>query len=582
MVHGVGRHDRLSSLLEVYQAIRSNLRSPEAPALSEDRIADWRLERFDEGANPPYLKLRFAYPPEPGDAAVVYIYEVNYSHLAGVIRANHRLDLTTLFVGLDVAICSARQKQRPDGLNTMFAGKPAAVARSLQRVSGVMAAATGPLLGAPSLLLSRYGRNFLAAFTRFFEDVATYALDKSGEELISEHLDHVVQNIRNSDQFAAAGAGVQNDFVMAGHSLGSVVTHSYLVRHWQDATLPSTVVTFGSPIGMITWLWLFLDFTDFDFQQWREVNTYFCWSPIANRAGPLTPVRWINVINCLDPIASAFPDQAAEFSRSPADLQRDLWNGGVIHRYCGPAKFTATGRAHTDYLHDREGFLEILQRAAGLQRGPADGVAGNDRGQHWRGTARVLGRVRLVAWLTAVAFAAGYCAIVAWHFDNWLVLASAAVYVAPAITVGGLAFVQRMCFGGRTKRITRETITSLRWDFVSLPYRVRQIAGDVRRWILGRPVDDGKPPTHRPWRHLITKYIAFAPTIAAMLVPALFGFMITGRGPVRQMAWSAYLIPLIVFVIYVMACAVFELVSAWRSVLADLDLLPDSRPPARN
>ncbi len=581
MVHGVGRHDRLSSLLEVYQAIRSNLRTPEAPALIEDRIADWRLERFDEGANPPYLKLRFAYPPEPGDATVVYIYEVNYSHLAGVIRANHRLDLTTLFVGLDVAICSARQKQH-GALATMFPGQPAAVARSLQRVSGVMAAATGPLLGAPSLLLSRYGRNFLSAFTRFFEDVATYALDKNGEELISEHLDRVVQNIRNSDQFAAAGAGVQNDFVMAGHSLGSVVTHSYLVRHWQDAMLPGTVVTFGSPIGLITWLWLFLDFTDFDFGQWREVNTYFCWSPEVNTAGPLTPVKWINVINCLDPIASGFPDQAADFSRSPAELQHDLRGGGVIHRYCGPAKFSATGRAHTEYLHDREGFLEILQRAAGLQRGPAEEVVGHDRAQHWLGTARVLGRVRVVAWLTAFAFAVGYCAIVAWHYRDWRVLAAAGVYVVPAITVGGLAFVQRLCFGGRTKRITRDTITSLRWDSVSLPYRLRQFAGDARRWILGRPVDDGKPPRHRPWRHLITKFIAFAPTIAVMLLPGVVGFLITGHGPVRRMAWSAYLIPLIVFVIYVMACALFELVSAWRSVLTDLDLVADPPPPTQN
>ena len=66
----------------------------------------------------------------------------------------------------------------------------------------------------------------------------------------------------------------------------------------------------------------------------------------------------------------------------------------------------------------------------------------------------------MVAWLTAFAFAVGYCAIVAWHYHDWRVLAAAGVYVVPAITVGGLAFVQRLCFGGRTKRITRDTITS--------------------------------------------------------------------------------------------------------------------------
>ena len=497
-----------------------------------------------------------------------------------MIRANHRLDLTTLFVGLDVAICSARQKQEPDRLTTMFPGKPAAVARSLQRVSGVMAAATGPLLGAPSLLLSRYGRNFLAAFTRFFEDVATYALDKSGEELISEHLDRVVQNIRNSDQFAAAGGGIQNDFVMAGHSLGSVVTHSYLVRHWQDAMLPGTVVTFGSPIGMITWLWLFLDFADFDFRQWREVNTYFCWSPIANTAGPLKPVRWINVINCLDPIASAFPDQAADFSRSPAELQRDLWNGGVIHRYCGPAKFTATGRAHTEYLHDREGFLEILQRAAGLQREPAEGVAGNDRAQHWLGTARVLGRVRVVAWLTAVAFAVGLLRHRRVALRDWRVVA-----VGRCLRGAG---DHRGRPGVRATPVFRrphQADHARNHHLAALGFRLAPLSPQAdRRGHAGDGFSGGRSTMasrqrHRPWRHLITKFVAFAPTIAAMLLPGVVGFMITGHGPVRRMAWSAYLIPLIVFVIYVMACAVFELVSAWRSVLADLDLLAD--PPPR-
>lgn len=229
MVHGVGRHDRLSSLLEVYQATRANLRSPEAPALVEDRIPDWKLERFEESASPPYLKLKFRFDTEPGDSAVVYLYEVNYSALAGVIRSNHRLDLTTLFVGLDVAVCSARQRQAPEALSTLFPGRPAALARSLQRVSGVMAAATGPLLGAPSLLLSRYGSSFVAAFTRFFEDVATYALDKSGEQLISEHLDRVVVNICSSEQFAGTGAAVRNDFIMAAHSLGGVTAISCVI-----------------------------------------------------------------------------------------------------------------------------------------------------------------------------------------------------------------------------------------------------------------------------------------------------------------------------------------------------------------
>ena len=49
MVHGVGRHDPLSSLLQVFQAFRANLRSPEAPVGFEDRILDWQLEDVEEG-----------------------------------------------------------------------------------------------------------------------------------------------------------------------------------------------------------------------------------------------------------------------------------------------------------------------------------------------------------------------------------------------------------------------------------------------------------------------------------------------------------------------------------------------------
>src|SRR6188508_1251253 len=109
MVHGVGRHAPLSSLLEVYQSFRSNTRSPEAPLIYEDRIQDWRLDEVNEGTAPPYLKLIPRFPDARADIVAVYIYEVNYSALAGVVRQNHPLDLTTLFVGLDLAVAAARQ-----------------------------------------------------------------------------------------------------------------------------------------------------------------------------------------------------------------------------------------------------------------------------------------------------------------------------------------------------------------------------------------------------------------------------------------------------------------------------------------
>jgi hypothetical protein len=578
MVHGVGRHDRLSALLEIYQAIRSDLRSPEAPAAVEDRIPDWKLERFEEGATPPYLKLRFTFDPEPGDAAVAYIYEVNYSALAGVIRANHRLDLTTLFVGFDVAVCWARQQPLPAQV-ALFPGRPERLARALQRVSGVMTAATGPLLGIPALLYSRYSNSFVAAFTRFFEDVVTYALDKSGEQLISEHLDRTVERIRSAPLFQDVPVNTHSEFVMAAHSLGSVVTHSFVVRHWTDDRLPKTVVTFGSPIGLITWLWLFLDFEDFDFTRPRPSDTFFCWKPLRNDAAPLAPFRWFNVVNCLDPIATSFPVGAADLSRTAAELAGDLPDG-IQQHHCGTARVWETGRAHTEYLHDRDGFLEILQRAAGLRPGRPQEVRCNPPEVHWRSTFTTLGRVQAGAWLVAMLFAVVYCGFVAWHFQDPYLLLTSVLFTLPVATVGGLAFVQRFFFGGRTKRISAKRLRALRWDPVGLPYRLRQWLGDVRQRLMRREIDDTTIPQHRPWMLRLMKVVAFLPTLAAMLVPAAIGWALHGDSQVRWMPVTAYFAALAVFVLYLLACAVFELVSAWRSVLASLNLsAAPGRPP---
>ena len=45
---------------------------------------------------------------------------------------------------------------------------------------------------------------------------------------------------------------------------------------------------------------------------------------------------------------------------------------------------------------------------------------------------------------------------------------------------------------------------------------------------------------------------------------------------------SGYVFPLLAFIIYLMACAVFELVSAWRSMLVDLELVPAARVAAKD
>jgi hypothetical protein len=576
MVHGVGRHDRLSSLLEVYQAIRADLTSPEAPALNEDRIPDWSLDGFQEGADPPFLKLRYKYRGSPGDTGVLYLYEVNYSHLAGVVRANHKLDLTTLFVGLDAAVCAARQQWPAGQRSSVFPGDPAVLAALAQRVTGVLTAATGPLLGVPSLLLSRYSRSFLAAFTRFFEDVATYALDKNGEQLISEHLEQVVRNIRGSPHFAPA-PGIVHEFVMAGHSLGSVVTHSYLVRHWSDPARPDAVITFGSPIGLITWLWLFLDFAGLDFARWREVETYFCWTPSRTAGGPWRPLRWLNIANRLDPIATVFPDAVADLSRDPAQLRRDLDGGGITHRYCGPARFWSTGRAHTAYLQDRNGFLEILQRATGLHRGSVgdEDVEAHGRQAHWEGTSRVLRRVQWASWAAAVACAVIYCGLVAAYLGQPWIAALAALFAVPPVTIGALAFVQRLCFGGRTKRVTTRLLGSLRVDRVALPYLLRHALAVVGARVSGRTIDDREAPPHHPVRHFLVKVVAFLPTLAALSLPFVAGLWWRDPG-VALPEWPAtiWLVGFAAFVLILVFSAAHQLVTTWRRVLAALDLAP--------
>ena len=257
VVHGVGRHDRLSNLLRTYQTLRANLTSFEAPVTFEDQIPGWRLTRFEEGASPPFLKLEPRVAPPAGALGAAYLYEVNYSGFAGIVRQNHPIDLTTLFVGLDLAICEARQRPGPSAPAPGIGTDTASLARSLQRISGTLTASTVPIVGLPSIIFRDYIGTFVSTFTRFFEDVSTFALDKNGERLISSHLDRTMATI-------ATAMKPGDRLVVAAHSLGSVVVHNYIVRSWAASTpapVPDTLITFGSPIGLIMWLWLFLDFS---------------------------------------------------------------------------------------------------------------------------------------------------------------------------------------------------------------------------------------------------------------------------------------------------------------------------------
>src|SRR5439155_21006429 len=108
-VHGVGAHSRLSSFLQPWQSLRANTRNPETAVEGEDLNPEWPLQVFDDSAATPFLKMHKP-GATSGQTEAIYFYEVNYSELAAVIRANHPLDLTALFVGFDLAVNVARSR----------------------------------------------------------------------------------------------------------------------------------------------------------------------------------------------------------------------------------------------------------------------------------------------------------------------------------------------------------------------------------------------------------------------------------------------------------------------------------------
>lgn len=568
MVHGVGRHDRLSSLLKVYQSFRSNTRSPEAPINFEDLIPDWELDEVNEDAAPPYLKLvpRF---PDAIEVSAVYLYEVNYSSMAGVVRENHPLDLTQLFVGFDMAVLLSRLGLRPQVVRPLCQGRPTVLAECLQRVSGVFVAATVPILGAPSILLRNYTETLVATFTRFFEDVATFALDKDGEKLIAAHIDKTVENIVESGRFASVGAGQQSELVIAAHSLGSVVVHNHLVRHWSTKPdcVPSLLLTFGSPIGLLTWLWLFLDFPGFDVRGKDQLGlNFFCWGINDNAGLPATPLRWINVVNCLDPIATAFTSEATDLTRAPQEIEVSLRGGGVLNRFCGDARLSSTGTAHAKYLHDRETFIKMLLSAASLRdQDPTEIVCAQPE-EHWKATSRTLGRMRVLLWVLAMVCAASYCGLVAWKFWDWRVYLLLPAFAFPRATVAGVAFFQRLFFGGVTKRVSADRIATLSWrNSASWPYL-------MRLWFARGEVDP-EAHGHSTGARLL-KVLSFVPTFVAMLVPIAFAGLVAGVWPNPWAGVGYYLGGLLFFSAYLILCAGFELIAAWREVLRELELVP--------
>lgn len=585
-VHGVGRHSRLSSLFQAFQSLRSYTQSPEAPLEFEDPFPGWKLKEFNDASDPVRLELEPLPGTDTGGAKVVFLYEVNYSMIAGVVRENQPLDLTHMLVSLDLAVNVARNRLRRVIAKPLATDPPLtelqyhlALAETVQKITGVFVAATVPVLGLPSIFLRKYVAPIADEFTRFFEDVATFAMDRNGEALISAHVDHTIGAIakhlsRDGDPAAA------DEFIVVAHSLGTVVTHSFLVRSWandkvpEPDILPDKVITMGSPIGLVSWMWRFLDFRGLRFSSDPEVwykLPYFTWKGVAAPSKPAgRRIEWINVVNHLDPIATQFPPSDLFLSMPAADVAARLEGGTVESFFIKTGGLWSIGQSHTQYFDDKEKFLRYLGQVMLMVGGWGGKPKSRDSTQHWQ-----LTRTQLLVWqailgVTGLGLIATYCSgiasicgsVIPW-WSWWFVL----IYAWPPFTMSVLAFFQRLIRGGPTKRTLVETIRELPWfDRTSLPYRLPQIVGiGTTNW------PQEKPRANLAWNAL-SHAVSFIPTLLAMGMPVWWLQLAHASGvgivAFAQKAGITYLLGFTaLFMLYTMCFAGSEFTRHWRKTI---------------
>jgi hypothetical protein len=369
---------------------------------------------------------------------------------------------------------------------------------------------------------------------------------------------------------------------MAAHSLGAIVIQNYIVREGMSGggRLPSRVLTFGSPIGLVCWTWLFLDFAGMDFNRPNlEHVRYFTWKPFKDQAAsPPPPIQWINVVNHLDPIATAFPLAHVNLARTADENARSLAGRRVHHRFIKAGK--SAGSAHGAYFEDREGFLEILSRLAGLRAGRPEavldpqaqdaGAGARNAQRHWKEAAEALERLSTLWWLAGLAAIAAYLAAMAWAFGSGWLMLFMLLFASPQLTMGTLAFGQRFVCGKPTKRTSGAAIEGLPWRRLSsFPYRLRhsfrrrQTGAQERAGVLS----SGVRLRWKLWMWLLS----FAPSAAAMLLP-LAALWLAGGLRTPHPAFTQYwalILPgmLALFTFYLIAFAISEFVAKWRELV---------------
>lgn len=574
-VHGVGHHSRLSSLLSAYQALRTDVRSTEVPHVLDDLLGNWSLAEFNQFGPPPYLRLRTKLPDDPGPLDA-YVYEANYADLAEVVRKNQPLDITYLFIGLDLAVNVARERLRKQ----VVPGDPGLarqleIASNVQRLAEVLVAATVPILGLPSLLVRNYTRTWVAAFVRFFEDVATFSMDGQGQQMIARHFSKTIDDIVDSPRFRGTGGRPEGELIIAAHSLGTIVSHNFLLTEWKNAgtRLPARLLTFGSPIGLVCWLWLFLDFPSLRFEPARRPtgNEYFVWTPMPAPAEAVGSLHWVNVVNHLDPIATAFPAQYVHLGMGKREIEGVLAGGDVQHHYIKTGGVLSAGKAHSDYLADRERFSEIIARFLRLvpDNPPTLDQLKSLRtsATHWKEAVRDLWMLQVGATLLGVGAIALYFIALGWAFGLGVPSWMAILYVVPPLTVRYLAFFQKLFFGRLTKRTTEESLATLSFLRLSaLPYRIRALLQPLVSFVLG-----WVSTLLRPLRFLTRSALSFLPTLMAMIFPlwwansshAIVGRLYETESLGLKLALLAFL-----FAVYSILFAISEFARSWRNLVS--------------
>jgi hypothetical protein len=317
---------------------------------------------------------------------------------------------------------------------------------------------------------------------------------------------------------------------------------------------------------------LFLDFENMDFRNRITADNYFSWNPVSSGSAVRRQLSWINVVNCGDPIATAFPVAALDLSVSEDTIAAALEGGTIAHRFFGPAAVASVGAAHTEYLNDKKGFLRILLRATGLAPGdPKEVASTRSPADHWLATRSVLGRLEGLVFAVAVLTIGLYCGLIARALRSNVAWWFVPLFIWPPITIGVLAFFQRLMLGGPTKRITAALIRGLKWfDGVSFPYRLR----DALLRLSPRQTGDLDPMAPSPGylTRLMISAISFIPTFAAMALPIVGTLWWTRHWPTPAGVWARVwsfeaLLALACFMVYVISCAIYELVRTWRQVL---------------